>query len=140
MPLIPGVIGSKKLVLDEEEAYVEVSGLCNANTRRPYGELQSVDKCNFLCFNGMSSELFRGFIVCPGWGCQQEKVLEIVTELKKRMKDRGDTGQIRRTEDLLVKIDALADELADAKADLRAIVKALNIPSTSSIENMDRGA
>jgi hypothetical protein len=100
LPLIPGFMGSKRIILDEEEAVAEVRlcGLCSVDTRRPYGELGSVDKVNFLCCSGVGSDLSKSMPIFVGCGCEDDRVSEIVAELKKRMKARGDTGQIRKTE------------------------------------------
>ena len=50
LPLVPGCIGTKTLVLEDEEVVFTVrGGMCNVNTRRPYGELGSVDRINCLC-------------------------------------------------------------------------------------------
>jgi len=125
----------KTLTLEEEEAYYEVHcGICNADTRRPYGELGSVDKTNVLCCKGVSSDLFRGWCVAPGCGCQEEKVDEIVAELKARMKERGDTGQIRRTDEVVEEVRALREDVSEMKEDMKKIMQALNIEVATVME------
>eukprot|EP00540_Astrosyne_radiata_P018969 CAMPEP_0116861438 /NCGR_PEP_ID=MMETSP0418-20121206/23023_1 /TAXON_ID=1158023 /ORGANISM="Astrosyne radiata, Strain 13vi08-1A" /LENGTH=155 /DNA_ID=CAMNT_0004496061 /DNA_START=595 /DNA_END=1058 /DNA_ORIENTATION=+ len=120
LPFCPGVMGHKTLILEQEEIYFEVrGGICDITTRRPYGELQSVDKVNVLCCTGVSSSLFRGMVLCPGSGCNHDLVAELVDEMKSRMKERGDTGQIRRTEDALIEIRALKSDMEEIKSDLR---------------------
>ena len=60
---------------------------------------------------------------------------EIVKELKKRMKARGDTGQIKRAEQLLGEIQILKAQAQNTDAKLNAILKHLNIeapPATAS--------
>jgi hypothetical protein len=133
MPIIPGVMGTKTLVLDEEEVTYDVRcGICNVNQRRPYGELGSVDKNNCLCCIGYSS----GFTapIYPGCGCDDHLVTEIVEELKRRMKARGDTGQIRRAEQALDEIASLRGELAEVKQDLKAVLQHFNISSPQQME------
>lgn len=127
--ICPGVLGTKTLRLEDEEAYYEVRCcLCHTSTRRPYGELGSVDSINCLCCQGLYSELFQGWCVAPGCGCRNDPmVAEIVSELKSRMKDRGDTGQIRRTEQAHEEIKCLREEMSEMKADLKTIMRALKI-------------
>ena len=71
-----------------------------------------------------------------GCGCEEDKVSEIVTELKRRMKARGDTGQIARTEEALKEIHELRNEMAELKTDMKLIMKALNVPTEPAA--MDR--
>ena len=70
----------------------------------PYGELGSVAKGNCLCCVSARSGVgdFQ-----PGCGCNEERVDEIVSELKTRMRARGDTAQILRTEETLKRLDVL---------------------------------
>jgi len=92
--------GSRKLHLDPEEAKVVGTSCCSASVqRRPYGELGSVDKINQCgCLHSVSSGLGP---MLPGCGCQEDLVEEVVEELKKRMKARGDTGNIQRQEETI---------------------------------------
>lgn len=91
--------------LEAEEVVKTDVMLCGKNvSRRPYGELGSVDKANCCCFQSMASNFGP---ITPGCGCDGEKVDFAVAELKTRMKARGDTGQIKRTEELLKKFNAL---------------------------------
>uniref|UniRef100_A0A7S2LLC8 Uncharacterized protein n=1 Tax=Leptocylindrus danicus TaxID=163516 RepID=A0A7S2LLC8_9STRA len=97
--------------LEAEEVVKTDVLICGKNvSRRPYGELGSVDKSSICCFQALHSNFGP---IMPGCGCDGEKVDFAVAELKKRMKARGDTGQIKRTEELLKKFNAL-----DAKLDL----------------------
>ena len=60
---------------------------------------------------------------------------QLVAELKKRMKARGDTGQIKRAEQLLGEIHILKAQAQNTDAKLNAILKHLNIeapPATAS--------
>jgi len=121
MPLIPGIMGKKTIVLEAEEAVLTVKcGCCNTTTRRPYGELGSVDSGTCLCFVCLASDLSKGGPICPGCGCNAPYVQEIVEEMKKRMKERGDTGVVKRSDEQLVLLRTM-----DNKMD--AIVQHFNI-------------
>ena len=65
---------------------------------------------------------FCWWLICAG-----DLVAEIVAELKKRMKARGDTGQIKRAEQLLGEIQILKAQAQNTDAKLNAILKHLNI-------------
>jgi hypothetical protein len=85
------------------------SDLCgNHVSKRPYGELGSVDRSNCLCC--VSAESAFG-PVSPGCGCDGEKVDQIVSELKQRMRSRGDTAQIQRAEQTLMRLDEVDAKL-----------------------------
>jgi len=148
LPVIPGFMGTKRIIMDEEEvvAQIECGSCYSINTRRPYGELGSVDKVQYLCCTGVSSELSKKMPIFIGWGCEDERVAEIVAELKKRMKARGDTGQIQKAELALQEIRALREENQLLREDMKALLDHFNIeiPSEraarqpSSSEEMDR--
>ena len=73
--------------------------------------------------------------LCPQCFCAGDLVEEIVKELKTRMKARGDTGQIKRAEQLLGEIQILKAQAQNTDAKLDAILKHLNIeapPPTAS--------
>jgi len=83
--------------------------LCgNHVSKRPYGELGSVDRGTCLCC--VSAESAFGPI-SPGCGCEEEKVDDIVNELKTRMRQRGDTAQINRAEETLRRLDEVDAKL-----------------------------
>mmetsp|Transcript_10702 Transcript_10702/g.30581 ORF Transcript_10702/g.30581 Transcript_10702/m.30581 type:complete len:226 (+) Transcript_10702:115-792(+) len=130
LPLVPGVMGTKTMILEEEEAVLNINcqPFCNIDTRRPYGELGSVDQHHCLCCTGVSSGLSSSAPLYVGWGCEHDRVAEIVAELKKRMKARGDTGQLAKTEEALQEIQALRHELSSMKADMKLVLRALNVP------------
>mmetsp|Transcript_23667 Transcript_23667/g.58019 ORF Transcript_23667/g.58019 Transcript_23667/m.58019 type:complete len:201 (-) Transcript_23667:95-697(-) len=137
LPLFPGFMGTKRIILDEEEAVAQIECACyNINTRRPYGELGSVDKVQYLCCTGVSSELSKNMPIFIGWGCEDETVSEIVAELKKRMKARGDTGQIQKAELALQEIRALRKENQLLREDMKALLAHFNVPAAS--EEMER--
>lgn len=106
--------------LEPEEAVLTSVNCCaTTNSRRPYGELGSVSATKQCCGCHSVTSGLGGF--SPGWGCDEDLVDEIVAELKVRMKERGDTGNIQRQEITL----ALLRE-QDAK--LNAIMQKLNVP------------
>lgn len=102
-PIFPGIMGKKTLTLEPEEAVLEITCCCyHSNSRRPYGELGSVDATTVCFCTGVSSNLSAipniPYPLCPGWGGEVEKVRTIVDEMRRRMRLRGDTGQIIRAE------------------------------------------
>lgn len=122
LALVPGVLGKKTLRMEAEEAVLSYDCLCcDGNTRRPYGELGSVDVSHCGPCIGFSSNLAKDFPIYPGNCCETALVNEIVDELKNRMKQRGDTGQIKRTE-------AMAEHVLAIETKIDAIMAHMNIP------------
>lgn len=88
------------------------SNLCGTNvSKRPYGELGSVDRGT--CCGCVSVESAFGPL-SPGCGCEEDKVDEIVHDLKERMRRRGDTAQIQRAEQTLERLDEVDAKLVCA--------------------------
>merc|ERR1712050_711490 len=112
---------------------INCAPFCNVNTRRPYGELGSVDKFHCLCCVGVSSNLNPNLPLFVGSGCNEGVVSEIVAELKRRMKARGGTGQIARTEETLQELVELRSEIKDLRTDMKLVMKALNIPTEGNV-------
>jgi hypothetical protein len=74
-------MGTKCRILEEEDAVLDVLCLlCNLNTRRPYGELGSVETINFLSCMGMTSELTKIVPLFPGCGSNDPTVSDLVVE------------------------------------------------------------
>ena len=71
--------------------------------------------------------------VSPQCFCAEDLVAEIVKELKTRMKARGDTGQIKRAEQLLGEIQILKAQAQNTDAKLNAILKHLNIEAPPAV-------
>ena len=101
----------KTLTIETEEVVLNINNGCeNKNKRVPYGELGSVDQSKSACgcfqIGGNSIGRFS-----PGWGGEKElpEMLEILATLKRRQQQRGDQGQIQRTEKLERKIDAIIE-------------------------------
>lgn len=141
LPLVPGAMGNKRMIMDGDEVVVEVECPCySVNTRRPYGELGSVDKVKYCGCSGVSSNLTKSMPIFIGWGCDDVGVTEIVDELKKRMKARGDTGQIRRTEQALKEVQELRYEMTEMRQDMKALLTHFNVvvPIPSPSEQMVR--
>lgn len=103
--------------------------MCATKKRGPYGELGTVDAGKCLCFHGFSIGSFfdEGGIRCTGCGCEQEKVAEIVEELKKRQGLRGDRAKVRMGETTLCEI-ALLHKKVDA------IMAKLDVPVTEEMK------
>lgn len=64
--------------------------------------------------------------MCIGCGCNNNKVDEIVFELKERIRGRGDTAQIKRQEDTLKRLD-------DVESKLDLIIAHMKIPVSSEL-------
>jgi hypothetical protein len=90
-----------ELELGEEEATYTINkcfGLRSYTRKREYAELGYVEsrkKC-FVC-RTVDSDLSEGGI-SPGFGCDKTKVLQIVQELRDRMAERGNIGQMKKQE------------------------------------------
>ena len=140
LPFFPGFMGAKRMVLEEEEAVLTVNckPFCDVETRRPYGELGSVDQHYCLCCcTAVSSDLSKNLPLYVGWGCDHDAVSTIVGELKQRMKVRGDTGQIVRTEQALTEIKQLRTDVRQLQGDMRLLLEHFNVvPSTAAAEQV----
>jgi hypothetical protein len=90
-----------ELELGQEEATYTINrcfGLHSYTRKREYAELgyvESSKKC-FVC-RSVDSDISEGGI-SPGFGCDKTKVLQIVQELRERMAERGNIGQMRKQE------------------------------------------
>ena len=107
---------------------------CVDGTKRmPYGELGSVDTTtSCFCCVSFSSDLTPstaegGGGVSPGCGCEGALVSEIVGELKKRMKARGDTGNIVRAEQTLAKVTVLEGTVERLEGKIDAMMKHMGV-------------
>jgi len=111
----------QKLFLEPEEAHLVTTTCCSTQTqRRPYGELQAVE--HLKCLGCCHCFQFAETKVSPQCFCAGDLVAEIVKELKRRMKARGDTGQIKRAEQLLGEIQILKAQAQNTDAKLNAIL------------------
>jgi hypothetical protein len=82
---------------------------------------------------GMSSELTKMMPLFPGCGCNGPTVSDLVWwNRKKRMKARGDTGQINRTEEALAQIKELQADMGEMKGDRERIMEQFNVPASQS--------
>jgi hypothetical protein len=66
-----------------------------------------------MCFVSAISSLGA---ISPGCGCSKDKVDEIVSELKVRMRQRGDTAQIMRAEETLARLNEVEAKLVSESA------------------------
>mmetsp|Transcript_78022 Transcript_78022/g.220587 ORF Transcript_78022/g.220587 Transcript_78022/m.220587 type:complete len:324 (-) Transcript_78022:30-1001(-) len=118
--------GHKLLHLGPEEVEVEVTTCCSASKKRsPYGELGNVQQSVCCGCHWVSSDL-EAF--SPGCGCEAELVEEVVTELKQRMKQRGDTGNIQRQEETIRLLNQLMAKIMHQDAKLNAVLGQMGAP------------
>eukprot|EP00535_Pseudo-nitzschia_heimii_P003956 CAMPEP_0197180220 /NCGR_PEP_ID=MMETSP1423-20130617/4899_1 /TAXON_ID=476441 /ORGANISM="Pseudo-nitzschia heimii, Strain UNC1101" /LENGTH=156 /DNA_ID=CAMNT_0042630255 /DNA_START=30 /DNA_END=500 /DNA_ORIENTATION=- len=116
--------GGTQLVLGEEDAELSrrcLCGTCTDKKRGPYGELGTVDSNQCFCFYGFRAASImpaEDQYQCIGFGCQKDKVDQIVAELKKRQGLRGDRAKTRMAESTLSslsllhkKVDAIMESL-----------------------------
>jgi hypothetical protein len=117
----------------------------NQVKRMPYGELGSVEVTESCgCCHSFSSNLTPAAGdnpggISPGFGCNQVLVQEIVEEMKARMKQRGDTGNIQRAEQQLAIATETRDDIASLTAKVDAIMAHLSIASPAA-QSMSRDA
>jgi hypothetical protein len=113
LPFTFGAIPYKTtLLLDKEEVTKTDITLCGkVESKRPYGELGSVDRSNCFCCVGVESAFGP---ISPGCGCEAAKVDDVVVELKGRMRTRGDTAQIQRAEQTLQRLDEVDAKLVSS--------------------------
>lgn len=112
--------GSQKLDLEPEEVLLVTTTPCATDTRRfPYGQLGDVAEAKVCCCVAAQSKHLGA--IRPGLGCEYQLVNEVTMELKRRMKARGDTGNIQRQE--------FANSLAkDQDKMLNAVLEYMRIP------------
>ena len=123
---------TEQLTLEPEEVVFRRGTLCDTYTRRlPYGELGSVDK-NTSC-GCCSQTMLKDVPIVPGLGCESGLVEEIVAELKARMKERGDTGNIQRAEMQIDMITSMQGEMKDLQGKLDLVIKHLGIPAPANM-------
>lgn len=111
-----------------------LGGFFKKKKRIPYGELSGVDKTKALfCFTNFVAGDLNGtddkgnpVPFCPGFGCSEGLVDEIVTELKSRQTARGAAGNLLRiekqTKDLIrveKKLDALLEHFSIDPQDMK---------------------
>eukprot|EP00640_Fibrocapsa_japonica_P007131 CAMPEP_0113938356 /NCGR_PEP_ID=MMETSP1339-20121228/4804_1 /TAXON_ID=94617 /ORGANISM="Fibrocapsa japonica" /LENGTH=159 /DNA_ID=CAMNT_0000941445 /DNA_START=47 /DNA_END=526 /DNA_ORIENTATION=+ /assembly_acc=CAM_ASM_000762 len=129
-------MASNKLFLSQEEVRFLQKTPCGTNdSKRPYGELGSVDKTNCLCCHGLNA----GFSAEPifpkfcGIG-EEEFVNTIVQDLKSRMRARGDTGQIKRAEQQIQMLEDLSSRVGNLESKIDAIIKHMGVNEVQTME------
>mmetsp|Transcript_18698 Transcript_18698/g.45064 ORF Transcript_18698/g.45064 Transcript_18698/m.45064 type:complete len:169 (-) Transcript_18698:188-694(-) len=134
---------SRRLILEPEEAVLEDKNICCTSTKRaPYGEMGTVDKSNCLCCVGMTTGLTGSGEgaqpISPGCGCSEALVNEILEELKKRIKARGDTGQIQRTEKTQQLLQVTVGQVTELNAKVDLILRQMNIQPPPAMQTMEQ--
>ena len=75
--------------------------------------------------------------ISPGCGCSGSLVDDIVTELKARMKARGDTGAIQRAEQTLAQLAAARTEIGQLNQKMDMVMNHLGMfngqPSNANV-------
>ncbi len=66
--------------------------------------------------------------ICPGCGCSTELVDDVVEDLKKRQRGRGDTAQIKRAEQTIERLEVL-----EGKIDLILNHLSIETPTTQTM-------
>jgi hypothetical protein len=94
-----------------------------------FREYVSVQYCRTRSSFNPSSVFPLGSI-SPGCGCNEERVDEIVDELRKRIRERGDVAQLHRTEQTLKRLDEM-----EKKIDM--IMEAVKIPAGEKMRNRE---
>lgn len=135
LALVPGVLGTKTVLLEPEEVVMKTNCCCySRESRKPYGELPSVDHTSLCCvggLSGLSSNLDAPSCLFPGWGCcgEDEAVVKpLVAELTARMRARGDTGNILKVEEGLRETRQMRAELHAARADINRLLAHFDLP------------
>jgi hypothetical protein len=82
-------------------------------SKHPYGELGSVNRSTCCCFISLDSAFGP---ISPGCGCDKTAVDDMVTVLKDRVRVRGDTAQIQRTEQTLERLTEVDEKLVTCAA------------------------
>lgn len=102
----------KELVLEPEEAKLRINtcfGMQSLTQKREYANLGSVEmQKQCICCRGVNSGLGQ---MNPQLGCANSVVSDIVQEMKMRMQERGEVGQIRKQEKILLQIAVLSEQM-----------------------------
>eukprot|EP00638_Chattonella_subsalsa_P008649 CAMPEP_0117765978 /NCGR_PEP_ID=MMETSP0947-20121206/20513_1 /TAXON_ID=44440 /ORGANISM="Chattonella subsalsa, Strain CCMP2191" /LENGTH=163 /DNA_ID=CAMNT_0005588895 /DNA_START=173 /DNA_END=664 /DNA_ORIENTATION=- len=127
---------TETLLLYPEEAHLITKTPCaKIDKKFPYGELGNVEKSNFLCCHFLNASFSERGLAPGCYGIGKESfVNEIVTELKERMRARGDTGQIKRAEETVEMLKALTTRMDGIESKLDRVLQKLD--GNSPIQNM----
>mmetsp|Transcript_12123 Transcript_12123/g.16819 ORF Transcript_12123/g.16819 Transcript_12123/m.16819 type:complete len:165 (+) Transcript_12123:27-521(+) len=128
-------------LLDDELHYKSWCYACNSGQEKvfPYGELSGMGEVKQCCCcpainPGFSHENETPFTIgCCG---DQKVTTEIVEELKKRARARGDIGQMKKTTELHRNMNELLAKVARVEASVAAIMKHLKIRSPMEEQKM----
>jgi|TARA_B110000208_G_scaffold164141_1_gene201474 hypothetical protein len=125
------------LYLEPDEVALKATNCCGTVKKRlPYGELGSVDVtsacgcCKVFNAGGLapSGQDGQPGAISPGCGCSADLVTEIVEELNKRQRLRGDVAQMRRADEQAKNIRVLGQRMNQIDAKMDAILAHLKIP------------
>ena len=124
------------LFLEPNEVNFTQKNCCGTQKKRmPYGELGNVSistSCG-CCAGFNAGGLAPGAdgapgIISPGCGCETALVTEIVEELNKRQRARGDVAQMKRADEAVKNIHAISEKMNILESKLDAIMVHLEIP------------
>mmetsp|Transcript_12911 Transcript_12911/g.31644 ORF Transcript_12911/g.31644 Transcript_12911/m.31644 type:complete len:176 (+) Transcript_12911:35-562(+) len=134
---------TKELTLRNDELYYRTWCTlfnCGEEKQYPYGELAGVGEAKQCCCcpainPGFEHEGDTPFML--GFCGDQQITTEIVEELKKRTRVRGDIGQMKRTEEIKENMSVLLAKMSRLEANMAAIMKHLKIaPPTENQQQM----
>eukprot|EP00946_MAST-07B_sp_MAST-7B-sp1_P001533 g1533.t1 len=127
---------SSILFLEADEVLLRNKNCCGQQQKRqPYGELGSVDivtSCG-CCAAFNAGGLAPGVegapgAISPGCGCERDLVNEIVEELNRRQRHRGDVGQMKRADEQARNVKVIGERLQTVEAKIDALMKHLSVP------------
>ena len=124
------------LYLEADEVLLKNKDCCaQQQKRQPYGELGSVDMvtscgcCAAFNAGGLAPGVEgQAGAISPGCGCQRELVSEIVEELNRRQRHRGDVGQMKRADEQAQNIKVIGERLQTVEAKIDALIEHLSVP------------
>lgn len=131
---------NQSLVLESEEAVLTSSNLCWSSVeRRPYAQIGEVIEMKMcMCCHAVKSNLNESgktaVPICPGWGCEADKVRRLKDALQERKVGRGNIAQIQQAELTVAYVK-------DINAKLDAVMHHLNLatpPLANNAEVMER--
>jgi hypothetical protein len=133
--------GSSTLILGQETVNLNSKGCCShTQTEVPYGEVGNVNQTNSCgCCAALSGDFLPSAgegvpTLSPGCGCEQDLVAEIVKELKRRVRLRGDGATRNLAEEQAKNIMILSEQVETMETKIDAIMKHLQVPKTAEMD------
>lgn len=115
------------LELNDEEAIFRTSNCCMQSTRRePYAQLGSVEPASICCGICTNVQTDQN-VICPGFGCANELLRTVASELQERKVKRGNIAQIQQQENLMMELIKLS-----VKTDLLAKKEGVQYPPSQA--------